>query len=129
MKKFITFLFVSTILFACQKKNPPLPTVVGIWKGNFFDIGNTTPYPSIYRFYTDGSISYFQGEDTIAGAKYTGIYVVKNNRVTIGYSRVGNSNLTYIEEAVLNEKFTEFSGTWGAGTSATDGGTVEATKQ
>jgi hypothetical protein len=130
-KKIFIVLLSSITLFACKKKTPtppPAPTMVGLWKGSYLQTGQTWSSPCTYVFYANGTMSYFQGSDTMLAQKYTGIYVIKNNRATIGYTKV-TSNQSFLEDAVLNVNFNSFEGTWGVGQSATDGGTMKATKQ
>jgi hypothetical protein len=131
-KNFFIVLLSSITLFACKKNTPvpppPAPTMVGLWKGSYLQTGQAGASPCTYVFYADGTMSYFQGSDTMLAPKYTGIYVVKNNRASIAYTRV-TSTQSFAEDAVLNTTFTSFEGTWGEGQSATDGGTMQATKQ
>lgn len=120
----ITFMMVLTIaiLAACKKSNDtPANSVTGFWMGKY---GGITGYPSIgynFLFRKDGTVRVYTGNDTSGGSKAEGTYAVLGSTITTKYTYLVGAS-TYSASASVNNKYSFMEGTWGTGTSTTDGG-------
>lgn len=131
MKK--TFLILATLVLffasSCKKDKDetPKPSILGFWKGKY---GNSTSYPSLgyaFLFRNNGTVRIFNNLDTAAAIKAEGTYTVSGTTVTTNYTY--STSLSYSTSATIDNNMTFQEGTWGNGTSTTDGGRFFIVKQ
>jgi hypothetical protein len=114
---------LSVTLIACKKDKDDDPTITGLWLGKYSS--SSTSYPTLgyaFLFRKDGTVRVFNSSDTAAASgKAEGTYQVAGNKVTCNYTYVIGAG-TYSSEAIVNSMFTFMEGSWGNGSSTTNGG-------
>lgn len=127
---FIVF-FAVNILFACKTKDKtPAPTIVGFWKG-LYGYGTATPdIPYAFLFRQNSTVRTFaRNTDTALAQKAEGTYSVTGTSVQTTYMYLPALDDQSSTTGTATENFSSMTGTWGSGTSRTDGGTFNLTKQ
>ena len=121
-------LFTSGIFVACKKEKTenPAPSIEGRFIGKY-GFGNDVP--SIYfslNFKPNGVIEEITSNDQVKG---TGTYEINGNTITAHYSWLPANPTTFSIVAAYDPATGKLLGNWGWGSSATDGGLWEMTKQ
>jgi hypothetical protein len=136
MKQIITTLAIiiaAASITSCKKTTTTTPTptpksIVGFWKGTH--VTNGTNYPRAYLFNSNGSMTFYDNQDTAAGGyRWKGLYTVTDGTILMKYSVQENGNTFEQEEtATLTSSYTSFTGTFKFIT-IPNNGTTSATKQ
>lgn len=119
---------VMFLVFACSKSNDKpaaAASIEGIWAGKY-GTGNNKP-SSFYSFNikSNGVIEELDANGAVIG---TGTWKLENKILSATYKYLSPSTSKFSVLGAFNAEQGKILGNWGYGTSVTDGGTWEMTK-
>ncbi len=128
LRNLSVILLGTFILAACHKdKDEVTPgTIVGFWKGKYGSGLDAATSGYAFLFNSDGTVSVFDGDDTLTAARAHGAYVVRGHVLTTTYYYNTSGFQT---SSTVNDAITHSEGTWGSSPSSTDGGIFYLDKQ
>ncbi len=113
MKKIVLVAIIITLAFiACKKSQTeepaPLPTAVGLWKGNV-----NTSVTLVLNLKADNTINVYNNLDTaaaLANGRGTGTWTKTNSIVNVTYKFTQQANVTYTAALTANDALNSMNG-------------------
>ncbi|MFM2283688.1 MAG: hypothetical protein RL222_1192 [Bacteroidota bacterium] len=120
----VLFLVIGMTATSCKKDETDPVTVVGFWQGKYSNVSTPTTFSFGYAalLRSDGTCRFFSSTDTTTASKAEGTYSLTGSTLNATYTYISPGSGTYSVTATVNSVNAYMEGTWGSGTSTTNGG-------